>query len=363
MNLWNWYKYIAVTVLVFSLAGCSNVGSLKKGKEITKNQGYTEKVHEYRKAAEQGDSDAQSHLGMSYFTGKGVPKKDEAEAVRWFRKAAKQGNPDAQTNLGMSYFTGKGLPKKDEVEAVRWFRKAAEQGDARAQFILGFSYSRGMGVQQNTEKAVSWYRKAAEQGEAKAQFFLGVSYFQGKGVQQDTEKATRWYRKAAKQGDLQAQKALSSLEKSQPVAKEEKENNITRYIEALRAGDYETAAAQLMYPVNITDTEKKNKLTDAMKGIEKINVVLGNISDINSVNMPSGISKNYFVSMIPFKDHPKIFVSITIPVVFITAGVGVLSFMMGEIDGQQGIYEVQYWCFTCAVKNQSGKKERYPISG
>ena len=52
----------------------------------------------YRKAAEQGDSDAQCNLGCCYHMGSGVAK-DQAEAVGWYRKAAEQGNSAAQVSL------------------------------------------------------------------------------------------------------------------------------------------------------------------------------------------------------------------------------------------------------------------------
>ena len=49
--------------------------------------------------AEKGDSTAQYFLGAMYAKGEGVPK-DNAEAVKWFRKAAEQGHTDAQYILG-----------------------------------------------------------------------------------------------------------------------------------------------------------------------------------------------------------------------------------------------------------------------
>ena len=43
-------------------------------------------VKRYRKAAEQGDAEAQNRLGVCYEYGKGVPQ-DYQEAVKWYRKA------------------------------------------------------------------------------------------------------------------------------------------------------------------------------------------------------------------------------------------------------------------------------------
>ena len=56
-----------------------------------------------KKAAEQGDSEAQYNLGFMY--DQSVPE-DKAEAVRWYRLAAEQGHVDAQFNLGIMYARG-----------------------------------------------------------------------------------------------------------------------------------------------------------------------------------------------------------------------------------------------------------------
>jgi TPR repeat protein len=93
--------------------------------------------------------------------------KDETEAVEWYRKAAEQGNVDAQFRLGVWYRHGTGVAK-DETEAVVWYRKAAEQNNALAQCNLGLCYDNGTGVAKDEAKAVEWYRKAAEQGNARA---------------------------------------------------------------------------------------------------------------------------------------------------------------------------------------------------
>ena len=98
----------------------------------------------YRKAAEQGDSDAQCNLGACYYEGNGVGR-NKTLAVKWYRKAAEQGDIDAQYNLGLCYFNGNGV-RRNMIEAVKWYRKAAEQGDAEAQFRLGWLYENGMGV-------------------------------------------------------------------------------------------------------------------------------------------------------------------------------------------------------------------------
>ena len=55
-----------------------------------------------RVQANAGDADAQTSLAIAYFNGEGIPQ-DDAQAMLWFRKAAEQGDADAQFNLGAIY--------------------------------------------------------------------------------------------------------------------------------------------------------------------------------------------------------------------------------------------------------------------
>jgi uncharacterized protein len=58
---------------------------------------------------------------------------DYATALRLFRSLAEQGNADAQYHLGHMYFVGQGIPQ-DYAEALKWYRLAADQGLSLAQF-------------------------------------------------------------------------------------------------------------------------------------------------------------------------------------------------------------------------------------
>jgi len=58
-----------------------------------------------------------------YGEGRGVPQ-DYAEAARWYRRAAEQGDAQAQYNLGLAYARGEGVTQ-NAVEAHMWFNLAA----------------------------------------------------------------------------------------------------------------------------------------------------------------------------------------------------------------------------------------------
>ncbi len=83
--------------------------------------------------------------------------------VKWYRAAAEQGDAEAQSNLGVCYKNGWGV-NEDMAEAVKWFRAGAEQGYVQAQYSLGVCYENGWGVSKDIAEAVKWYRAAAEQG-------------------------------------------------------------------------------------------------------------------------------------------------------------------------------------------------------
>jgi TPR repeat protein len=82
----------------------------------------------YRKAAEQGDADAQTIVALMYVNGHGVSQ-DYAQALIWYRKAADQGNGSAQLGLGLMYANGHGVPQ-DYVRARMWFDIAAAAAGA-----------------------------------------------------------------------------------------------------------------------------------------------------------------------------------------------------------------------------------------
>lgn len=199
----------------------------------------------YRKAALQGQSNAQVNLGLLYAKGEGVAK-DDAEAQRWYRMAAQGGNvdgmfllgqvlvegrgtikdiaaaltwyelaargghADARNSLGAMYFDGKGVAR-DYKFANQWFQLSASQGNVYAQYNLGIQFEYGYGVTRDLMLAALWYRKSAEGGSAQAQLKLGGLYETGTGVEQDLAKAKYWYEQAVKGNIAAAQYALGEL--------------------------------------------------------------------------------------------------------------------------------------------------------
>jgi Sel1 repeat len=111
-----------------------------------------------QQAAEKGYAPAEYMMGH---------KSKGAQAAEWYRKAAVQGDPDAQQELGIFYASGDGL-KADPMEACRWFHLAAEQGPefGYSQAMLGLSYAMDPGprscVSRDMVEAAKWIRIGVE---------------------------------------------------------------------------------------------------------------------------------------------------------------------------------------------------------
>ena len=91
---------------------------------------YAPALEEFTRFAEQGDAQAQFHLGQMFGLGLGVDQ-DYRMAMDWYAQAACQGHPRAQNNLGWMYGTGRGMPQ-DFIRAYAWYSVAAAHGEDTA---------------------------------------------------------------------------------------------------------------------------------------------------------------------------------------------------------------------------------------
>jgi TPR repeat protein len=211
----------------------SRLGDLY-AKGIGVGRDYGEAAKWYRKAADLGHTRAQYELVRLYAQGLGVAR-DYSEAAKWCRLAAEKGYIPAQHFLGHLYASGRGLEteyleapepqptaperatsaqrnvQSDYAEAAKWWRKAADQGDAAAQSDLGWLYTSGQGVEPNYAEAAAWFRKSAEQGNPNGQHWLGHCYLSGRGVGKDETEAFKCFREAANNGNIAAQGDLGRL--------------------------------------------------------------------------------------------------------------------------------------------------------
>lgn len=80
---------VLVLVLLVWFAAPANA-DFDAGMAAYKSGDYATALRELRPLAEQGNAEAQRHLGHLYLKGLGVPQ-DYKEAIRWYSRAAEQG--------------------------------------------------------------------------------------------------------------------------------------------------------------------------------------------------------------------------------------------------------------------------------
>ena len=120
------------------------------------------------------DPEAQFRRGLGHALGRDGYPKDQALALKWYRKAAAQGDSRAQTQLGMAYLLGRGV-RMDVDQALVWFHKAAEQNHPRAQLEIGIAYRDGLGVPRDLVRSHMWTFLSAQSGGLAGKFMLASS--------------------------------------------------------------------------------------------------------------------------------------------------------------------------------------------
>ncbi len=216
----------------------------------------------YRKAADQGDPDAQNQLGYLSMWGIGVPR-DEAVAFRWFARATGEGSQGAKLNLAVLYFKGVGTPR-DRSLALELMTQLAERGNARAQAYLGIVYLTGDGFPKDLALAEKWLKRAAKGKNPEAEYSMGVLWSTTAGHEHDPAKAIRYYRKAARDGYVPAMHALGVLLEQHPeIPANSPDEAITMLERAAQAGSW--ASSVVLATLARDGHERPRSLADAFR--------------------------------------------------------------------------------------------------
>ncbi|HXP72692.1 MAG TPA: tetratricopeptide repeat-containing serine protease family protein [Stellaceae bacterium] len=190
----------AILILLLGL-GAARAG-IREAVDAFEKHDYAGALAACKSQAEQGDPSCQNLLGLL-----DVEAKKDVEAVGWFRKAAEQGHSQACYNLGRAYQFGLGV-KQSHEEAIKWFRKAAELHLPEGEFALGTLIAE---FDENYKEAMKWFRLAARQGLPDAEAMLGLSYETGVGVKRNDRLAVKWYLVGANHGATLAQVNLAQI--------------------------------------------------------------------------------------------------------------------------------------------------------
>ena len=186
--------FFFLTILLVSLTPVNAEDSLyERGKELVKQEDYEKALKAFELAADIGDLDAMTAVGIMYIGGIGIQQNDK-KGFEYIMNAAKQSHPKAQYTLGAIYYLGVGVPS-DFNEAFRWISLSANQGYLDAQHNLAEMYETGKGVSQNLEKAYEYYIVAARRGNLDSQIKVAKMYKEGIGTDKDISKSEYWLKK------------------------------------------------------------------------------------------------------------------------------------------------------------------------
>lgn len=167
-----------------------------------------------RKAAKQGNNEAEFLLGMAYYEGLGVSHNWD-DAKKWFMKSVEHGYPKAMYQLGFMYHYGIGTGP-DIMKALEMYTNSADLGYGKAMKMLGRVYHSGeLGVIDENRSLIYYeesfenlYEQSLENNDIEAQYEIANSYMDGEGVLHDYQQAIEWYRRAELNGFAPASNAL-----------------------------------------------------------------------------------------------------------------------------------------------------------
>lgn len=90
-------------------------------------QDFAQAMKWFHIAADRNDGGTQFALGSMYDNGEGIVR-NSSKAMEWYRKAANQGYTEACFHTGELYYDGWGGLLRDLTEAREWFQEAATRG-------------------------------------------------------------------------------------------------------------------------------------------------------------------------------------------------------------------------------------------
>ncbi len=151
-------------------------------------------------------------LGLLRQSGRGFLARDAGKAAAWFRKAADQGDADAQLALARACLRGEGV-LRNPVEAQRLALASATAGNTEAMLMAG-----DLLKAQDPARSQALYDRArtvledqAGRGEAEAMLTLGLLHLEGRGVPVDPVESYAWMLAANRRGLPPLQRILLVL--------------------------------------------------------------------------------------------------------------------------------------------------------
>ena len=111
-------------VLCWSLLACSNAGDAAygRGMDLYSAKRYAEAATHLKQAAHADHVLGMATLASMLLKGEGVPR-DATQAALWFEKAANLGNVECQSIIGLLYFNGIGVQPDPAKRGPGWAKR------------------------------------------------------------------------------------------------------------------------------------------------------------------------------------------------------------------------------------------------
>ena len=153
------WRYLLVSLILshgICTSGWANQPDINDAVELIQSGRTEEALPILYPLAEEGHVGAMIALGY-YFL---LEKEDEVTGLSWFRKAAESGDVEGQSHLGLVLTDVVGRPE-NIAEGVEWLEKAGRQGDRIAAIKLAEIYYSGKGnVEKNYDLYTYWNEQA-----------------------------------------------------------------------------------------------------------------------------------------------------------------------------------------------------------
>lgn len=152
-------------------------------------------IEKLEHATSLGYAYANKRLADYYRKGEHV-QQNFKESIKYYQRAAELGNSEAQTIIGEVYSKGMVEYPVSWIDAVYWFEKSAQQGNLNAIRHLFFCYLNGTGIERNYDKAFSLIDYYYDTSDSVILFLLGCCYENAIGTAKDYQAAYNYYLKS-----------------------------------------------------------------------------------------------------------------------------------------------------------------------
>ncbi len=167
----------------------------EKGTEHTGKEGILYGFQLLKQLANQGDSEAQSIVGMLYYNGHAdVISPNFKQALAYIIQAAEQNEPDACRVLGCWYARGGNGLQKSTNKAFHFLKKAYSAHLPEVAFGLGVL----LYDQNRYKEAYGYFQEAVDKDAKMALLYLIKMYAEGLGVHQSPDQALNYFQQLIK---------------------------------------------------------------------------------------------------------------------------------------------------------------------